>query len=305
VNLLPAESKAVLNEIEEENGLLKEQAHGWHGFLHLTLQEYFVGQYAVSVRNGLDKLLRHCGDPWWEEVITLYAGSVRDASPLVNALLVQEKRQRIWKDVFHTSLLLAGQCLGAKPRLEQMALREEIISRLFGLLRRTPYSLTREQVVKILAGIGGNDAWGKLKFLLKDKQENRFIRSNIAQALGQLGDQTVVPELLSILKDQSDESNVRKETGWALRKLGTPEAMLYLPRLIVGSDIHRIDQENALGELMQDYSIIHTFAHSLSHDGPWRDTIHRTLWGFAPRKKVRILMLDWLHIKLIRVTRQR
>src|SRR5205807_1504378 len=147
VNQLPEESKAILNEIEEENGLLKEQAHGWHGFLHLTLQEYLIAQHLASMPGGLDELLKHCGDPWWEEVMLLYAGSVSDAGPLLHALLKMEKKQWFWKDIFHTHLLWAGQCLTTKPRLVQRTLRDEIVARFFALLREKDlYDLICEQV---------------------------------------------------------------------------------------------------------------------------------------------------------------
>ncbi len=115
------QNRLLLSEIEEENGILKEQAHGWHGFLHLTLQEYFVAQYA-SENSKLDDLLRYIGDPWWEEVLSLYAGYTGDASLLLQKLLEQEKRQILWKDVFHTHLLWAGRCLIARPRLIKTSL---------------------------------------------------------------------------------------------------------------------------------------------------------------------------------------
>ena len=119
IDLLPEDSKGILHEIEEENGLLKEQAHGWHGFLHLTLQEYFVAQYLSNAEHGLSELLKHCGDPWWEEVTLLYVGSIRDASPFLLELLRMEQRHWLWEDIFHTPLLWVGQYLAAKPRRVQ------------------------------------------------------------------------------------------------------------------------------------------------------------------------------------------
>ena len=93
IDILPEENGNILREIEEENGLLKEQAHGWHGFLHLTLQEYFVAQYLSNAQNGQAELLKHCGDPWWEEVMLLYTSSIRDASPFLRALLLMERKE--------------------------------------------------------------------------------------------------------------------------------------------------------------------------------------------------------------------
>lgn len=53
---------AILEEIAAENGLLKEQAHSWYGFLHLTLQEYFVALY-ITDNAQVYELLKHIGDP--------------------------------------------------------------------------------------------------------------------------------------------------------------------------------------------------------------------------------------------------
>src|SRR6266849_3673415 len=81
----PAErNNDILQEIESEQGVLKEQATGWHGFLHLTLQEYFAAEYVndhVEARFiAPAELLRHRADAWWEEVLLLYMGITPDAS---------------------------------------------------------------------------------------------------------------------------------------------------------------------------------------------------------------------------------
>jgi predicted NACHT family NTPase len=199
VGLSRGQNRQFLSEIEDENGLLKEQAHEWHGFLHLTLQEYFVAQY-ISENQKLDELLTYSGDPWWEEVLSLYAGYTSDASPLLEKLLAQEQRQLLWKDVFHTHLLWAGRCLAAKPRIKQTMLREEVITGLFTLLRKTPYSLTREQAAGVLGEMSGNEVKARLLALLKDKQKDPYVRGEIAWALGALGEQKAIPYMLSSIK---------------------------------------------------------------------------------------------------------
>jgi len=110
INLSPAENELVLQEITSENGLLKEQAHGWYGFLHLTLQEYFAA-LAINDQARLTLLVEQCGDPWWEEVLLLYAGHVPDASPLLHNLLGKDLAPKRSDDLFHTNLLIAGRCL--------------------------------------------------------------------------------------------------------------------------------------------------------------------------------------------------
>src|SRR5690348_6412461 len=90
--------------------LLKEQAQGWHGFLHLTLQEYFVARYAIN-HQQLENLLDRRGDPWWEEALQLYVGQISDASSLLEKLLGYRNGETYREDLFHSNLLLAGRCL--------------------------------------------------------------------------------------------------------------------------------------------------------------------------------------------------
>jgi hypothetical protein len=64
------------------------QAHGWYGFLHLTLQEHFAATALLEegVR-GVEMAVAARYEPWWEEVILLLAGSLADASPLLLGVL--------------------------------------------------------------------------------------------------------------------------------------------------------------------------------------------------------------------------
>src|SRR3989440_12461378 len=103
---VPAErNKDVLQEIESEQGVLQEQATGWHGFLHLTLQEYFVAEY-INDHQKYTELLRHRADSWWEEVLLLCMEITPDAS-----LFLQELCSQNSTDIFYTNVLLAGRCL--------------------------------------------------------------------------------------------------------------------------------------------------------------------------------------------------
>ncbi|GHP00030.1 hypothetical protein KSF_100770 [Reticulibacter mediterranei] len=210
--------KLILSEIEEENGLLKEQAHGWHGFLHLTLQEYFVALY-ISENDKLDVLLPYCGDPWWNEVLSLYAGSVFDASLLLQKLLRQERRYWPYQDVFHTSLLWAGRCFAARPRVKQIAVQEKVIARLLNLLKKTPYSLTRNQVISILINIDVDEAREIFLAILKNKRANTQVRGDAVFALAQLEERAIIPDLLTLLKDKQEDAEVRGEAIQALARL--------------------------------------------------------------------------------------
>ncbi|HEY8987270.1 MAG TPA: NACHT domain-containing protein, partial [Streptomyces sp.] len=81
IDLDPADSRTILDEISTQYGLLKPQAHGWYGFLHLTLQEHFTA--AALLERGAEGVRQAAGsryDPWWEEVILLLAGALPDAT---------------------------------------------------------------------------------------------------------------------------------------------------------------------------------------------------------------------------------
>ncbi len=209
----------ILREIAAENGLLKEQARGWHGFLHMTLQEYFVAQYATE-HHQLDKLLEYRGDPWWEEVILLYAGYTPDASPLLQKLLGQSKEAPLRDDIFQTNLVLAGHCLAARPTVRQASLREEVVSRLFMALKQPTYSLMSEHIADALSEIGGEKVNAHLLELLADPAVDPNVRVSIATALGALGDRSVASELLRLLADPAVDSNVRVSIATALGALG-------------------------------------------------------------------------------------
>lgn len=137
VDIDPAESRAILDEIATQYGLLKEQAVGWYGFLHLTLQEYFAATALLERgQEGIDLLLRERFDPWWEEVILLFAGATPDAGPLLRGMLgLGDEPRRPDKpltlprdDIFHTDLFLACRCLAGVPRISDTHLRGQIVA---------------------------------------------------------------------------------------------------------------------------------------------------------------------------------
>src|SRR5205085_8143674 len=142
----------ILQEIEGEQGVLQEQAPGWHGFLHLTLQEYFAAEYINDYQKDAE-LLRHRADPWWEEVLLLYIGITPDASLFLQELCSQKSTLR--EDIFYTNVLLAGRCLTARPTVRETGLQAQIIERLFELLMSTQYRASargcpyRQEAIKV------------------------------------------------------------------------------------------------------------------------------------------------------------
>lgn len=221
VGLPSDQNEQILDEITDENGLLKQQAQGWHGFLHLTLQEYFVALQAND-QNQLAILLSHRCDPWWQEVILLYAGRTPDASGLLKGLIGETGNPPLREDIFHSNLILAGRCLAAYPTVRQADLWEKVINRLFDTLMHMPYSLTRLQIASALAEIG----WAqpsvstRLLSLLSNSTTSSDAGWCIADAIGAMGESSLAPGLLPLLSNSSIDEKVRWRITDALAKLG-------------------------------------------------------------------------------------
>jgi HEAT repeat protein len=284
----------ILEEIEEEHGLLKAQSHELYGFLHLTLQEYFVSRYAVE-NNQLEAILDHRADPWWAEVILLYAGGLADGSLLLKRLLGEVNQPKpLREDIFYSNLRLAGRCLASKMIVREVELREIVISRLFEVLRQTSYSYLQNTIMTVLVEIGNIDVKTRatileilqdsfimevfihpesieilgelgdrsivpqLLTLLLNTSSTTFVQEGIATALGKLGDHSIVPQLLTLLLDNSTDTHVRSNIAFTLGKLGertiVPQLLALLPDNSIHSDV-RSNIATALGEL-GDRSIV-------------------------------------------------
>lgn len=217
-----------------------------------------MAQY-VTDHQQLEILLTHRGDPWWEEVLLLYAGHTPDASPLLRKLLGDDGEEWLREDLFKSNLVLAGRCLTARPTLQQAFLWDEVISRLFDTLATTQYSLIREHCAEALAAIGGAEVNKRLLQLLADEQVDWGVRESIAAALGQIGERSVVPQLLALLSNEQVDWYVRSSVAEALGKLVNDEESIHvLIPLLQRSDI--------------------------------ADAVHRALWDASRRIGLRILI---------------
>ena len=252
IGLPPEQNGRVLAEIAAENGLLKEQARGWYGFLHLSLQEYFVAQYAVG-HQEIDLLIRRRDDPWWEEVLLLYAGLISDASLLLQQLLGLTPTNPLQDDLFHTNLILAGHCLAAAdPPVRHNAISQEVVTRLFQVLKTTPYALTQAQVAETLAEIGDTTVHAQLVGLLSDGQLDWSVRQRIVDALGRLGERSIVPQLVEVLSEEHLDSQVRQNIRQVLGQLGHRSSSWRLVHLLSNEQVEpRLRQHiaEAFGQL--------------------------------------------------------
>lgn len=198
-------AKIILTEITSNNGLLKEQTKERYGFLHLIFQEYFVAQQLAD-QDISEILLAHSDEPWWEEVILLTARYTRDASISLQTLMQKNKEKIFEEIIFHTDLILAGRYMAISSAIETPSLRNQIIFCLLGVLKKTPYSLTQQQVVSTLVELNKIDICRekineRLIELLYDQQVDRNARGLVIEALEIAGDRAICDQLVKLLSN--------------------------------------------------------------------------------------------------------
>jgi energy-coupling factor transporter ATP-binding protein EcfA2 len=216
IGLSREQNKDILTEIAAENGLLKEQAQGWHGFMHLTLQEYFAAQY-VSINNLIDQIFVHRHEPWWEEIVLLYAGLTPDASVLIKKLLEGDSRLPLEMDyrvsLVGCDLILAARSLEARPTIKQVCLRQEVISRLFNVLMKTQRSDLRQVVATSLVDVGGDEINGNISALLFSQRTPLAVNQCLVFAIIRQRKYFAIRVLLKLLIDSHTDISL-KATIW-------------------------------------------------------------------------------------------
>ncbi len=250
---IPAEQAGlVLDEISAQHGLLKEQAADWYGFLHLTLQEYFT---AVSLDKGnqTNLALANMYNPWWEEVLLLLAGMIKDAAPLLDAILADRD------DIFFSNLLLAGRCLAGTPRIRRVELRRQIVDDLKALIENeSKHWLPRTQAIRSLREAEGERSSAYLLCLIPDQTIRPQVRTAVVDALSSTSDKSVVQDLLDILPNEQIDASVRERLADSLTNFCHKSATPYLLSLLPNQEIDpmvRGDIARSLG-LLDDKSAI-------------------------------------------------
>ncbi|MBF0338915.1 MAG: SIR2 family protein, partial [Nitrospirae bacterium] len=176
----------ILREISANHGLLKEQAKGWYGFIHLTVQEYFAACEMFD-RRDYNTAIERSFKPWWEEVVLLLAG-IRDSTELIVGLF--EKPD----DIFDHNLILAGKCFAERPTLRGGGkLRETVLNKLKDVVSKGKYEVNKYEAVDVLAENGNFDF---LLYVLRDDKTDNDVRGRIADALGNIGDVSIVAGLM-------------------------------------------------------------------------------------------------------------
>ncbi|MET7286114.1 NACHT domain-containing protein [Streptomyces sp. NPDC005573] len=213
IDLPRTDSRAILEEIAAQYGLLKAQAHGWYGFLHLTLQEHFAAAALLELGPaGVEMAVRARHDPWWEEVILLLAGSLADATGLLLGILqvepgtprTREGSEELLSlpddDFFHTDLLLAARCLTGSPRVADVTLRRQIIRTAWELLNTSPYAAEQRRAADALVGVLGSETqMSEALAYVADANRDASARTALVEALTVHGGRNVGERLLGVL----------------------------------------------------------------------------------------------------------
>lgn len=258
IDLAPEDSRAILDEIAAQYGLLKPQAHGWYGFLHLTLQEHFTA--AALLERGAEGIRQAVAaryDPWWEEVILLLAGSLPDASPLLSGLLQLEPGEPRTDDsgllvlpdddLFHTDLLLAARCLTGSPRVADVALRRQTVATLWHLLGSSPYLDEKRRVAEALVGMARSDEQlDEAIAYICDDQRDRDARLALIQALEAHGGRRVGERLLGVFSLGGTPYYLREALISALGTLRVEAAVPAL-RAELEQRLRQVDDGSRLG----------------------------------------------------------
>ncbi|MEU8243069.1 NACHT domain-containing protein [Actinoplanes missouriensis] len=204
IGLSDASPADVLKEIAANYGLVKEQATGWYGFWHLTIQEYFAAVWANEhFSETRDHLLAHRHDPWWEEVLLLLAGRMSDATDLLLGIAGIAGRDASLTvplvpddDVVHRDLLLMGECLLAAPRIRHPELRGRISESLWQIAQSSAYTETVDQALRILVVLGEKNRLNEISDRFLSKNVDLGARFSIGRVIGQCGDESFVASVL-------------------------------------------------------------------------------------------------------------
>ncbi len=252
IDIDPAEDRSILQEITSQYGLLKEQARGVFGFLHLTLQEYFAA-VAANNRGGpeMEHVFAHARHPWWEEVTLLLAGRMSDSSSLLTHLLQDGSDLTKECDLRSDRLLFAARCLIGTPRVRTVGLRESILADTRKLCDQTPFALIATRAARVLGEIGDRDSVDHILRLVSQRDDR--IGSALLAGLRGVCDAASAERLMAMTEADLQPSSIAHQEALTVLTSARPPGIVNLLRtLLRGQDkVAAGHAVNAAGELAE------------------------------------------------------
>ena len=211
---IQAPAEALLDAVMEDTGLLCRKSRKGYDFVHLTFQEFLAAESLLRQGREAD-LLARAGDPWWREVIRLYAGQSPTPAVLLQTLLASDP-------------LLAAGCLADARSQGDTAMARAIVARLNTLLTQDP--ARRQAAADALAEVRDWGARDLLLDTLADQDQEPSVALAALLALAP-GDATGLADMVrggfgGLLRLLHRELP-RVETGLRPRLLALLEAMGY------------------------------------------------------------------------------
>lgn len=222
----PNDAAQFLDEIRERSGLLVERGPEVFSFSHLTFQEYLAARHIR--RTGQANLLHtHIADDHWREVVLLYCG-LEDASGFVMRLLDRPD------DIFHSRLLLSGQCL-AEALATDPGLESAIAVRLEDQMLASEFRGCREAAAQVLIGLAPHQTVQRLVSLNQVAATSR--PQSLAEAL--IGFLALLPDtvVLDLLRDPGKTTRVNT--------LAAIEQTKKMPDILVPAVLELLKNEDA------------------------------------------------------------
>lgn len=116
--------------------------------------------------------------------------------------------------------MLISRCLTSRPTIKQIALREQVIARLFQVLLQTSDSSLRQALAANLVDVGGKEVNTTLLKLLASNKTSVAVRQCIVYALYRQGKEFATQHLLNLASNSATDQNVRQVIAYGLSRLG-------------------------------------------------------------------------------------
>ena len=243
-------SEQLLNLIRDVSGLLIDRGNAEYGFFHLTFQEYLTARAITRRRKDIARYLgQHLFEPRWREVIRLAAAhqGMKDAETGSEFIAAIRRHPHPREALMHYAFRMAFLCL--KETKVELDTSDEMMREWVRIYLAQPELHNLMNNLMAQQGLEIRYREGAIQPLLNAlKDENRDVRRNAAQALGNFKDTAALAALLAALKD--DDSETRSNATDALGILKNHDA---LPALIDALkdevDFVRSSAADALGML--------------------------------------------------------